>query len=91
MSTHLALINPDLQLRDMKQRYRAQFTRAFYDAHSKLKPYSDWPRMARCSECTGQCAQRVLDAADIVREATLLQTAIAERNDEVTQGSASEP
>jgi hypothetical protein len=29
--------------------------------------------MAHSSECTDQCAQRVLDAADIVREAMLRQ------------------
>jgi hypothetical protein len=40
-STDLGLINPDTQLRDMKQRYRTQFTEAFYGAHSKLKGYPD--------------------------------------------------
>lgn len=38
-STELSLINPDTQLRELKQRYPNRFAKAYYAAHSKLKDY----------------------------------------------------
>lgn len=39
VSADLALIKPDFQLRDLKERYRTPFCRAYYAVHNGLKDY----------------------------------------------------